>query len=63
MFEWLLGNLSTILVSIVLLAVVAWIIYGMIKDKKQGKSSCGGNCSGCAGCAYHRPNTDQSKTE
>ena len=26
------------------------IIWKMIKDKKAGKSSCGGDCAHCRGC-------------
>lgn len=51
MFEWLYANLSTIFVALVLAVIVGLIIYSMIRDKKKGKSSCGGNCAGCAGCA------------
>lgn len=45
---WLMNNLSTIIVCIVLIAVVALIISKMVKDKKKGKSSCGCGCSNCA---------------
>ena len=45
---WLMNNLSTIIVCIVLIAVVVLIINKMIKDKKNGKSSCGCGCSNCA---------------
>ena len=45
---WLMNNLSTIIVCIVLIAVVVLIINKMIKDKKKGKSSCGCNCAHCA---------------
>ena len=45
---WLMNNLSTIIVCIVLIAVVVLIINKMIKDKKKGKSSCGCGCSNCA---------------
>ena len=41
---WLMNNLSTIIVCIVLIAVVVLIINKMIKDKKKGKSSCGCGC-------------------
>ena len=50
MLQWICENISTILVSLVLLAVVILIVRGMIRDKKQGKSSCGGNCASCGGC-------------
>ncbi len=47
MLEWLWANLATILICIVLAAVVGAVIGFMIKNKKQGKSSCGGNCACC----------------
>ncbi len=50
MLQWISANIGTIVVGLILLAVVALIVRGMIRDKKQGKSSCGGNCAGCAGC-------------
>lgn len=39
--------LGTLIVGLVLAAIVAVIIYSMVKDKKQGKNSCGCGCSGC----------------
>ncbi|MBO5155458.1 MAG: FeoB-associated Cys-rich membrane protein [Eubacterium sp.] len=42
--------MGTVLVLIVLGVVVALIIRSMIKDKKNGKSTCGGDCSRCKGC-------------
>ena len=50
MLQWISANIGTILISLVLLAVVALIIRSMVHDKKQGKSSWGGNCAGCAAC-------------
>jgi hypothetical protein len=44
---WLIQNASTIIAVAVLVAVVAMIILGMIKDKRQGKHSCGSSCSCC----------------
>ena len=45
---WLMNNLSTIIVCIVLIAVVVLIINKMMKDKKKGNSYCGCGCSNCA---------------
>ena len=42
--------MGTMIVLIALGAIVALIIRSMIKDKKSGKSSCGGDCSRCRGC-------------
>lgn len=51
MLAWLGSNLATIVVGAVLLLVVAFIIIKLYKDKKEGKHSCGGNCSGCSMCS------------
>ncbi len=48
MLNWVTANLSTILVSAVLLAIVSLISLYLIRQKKAGKSSCGGNCAHCA---------------
>ncbi|MDD7642000.1 MAG: FeoB-associated Cys-rich membrane protein [bacterium] len=42
--------MGTVIVLIALGVIVALIIRSMIKDKKSGKSSCGGDCSRCRGC-------------
>ncbi len=39
--------MSTVIISLALLAIVAGIIAKMVKDKKAGKSSCGCGCSSC----------------
>ncbi|MBQ8350183.1 MAG: FeoB-associated Cys-rich membrane protein [Ruminococcus sp.] len=39
---------SWIIALIILTVVVALIIYSLIRDKKQGKSSCSHGCSNCA---------------
>ncbi len=42
-----------ILVSVLIIAGVASVIRGMVKNKKAGRSPCGG-CSGdCAHCSHH----------
>ncbi len=50
MLHWISANLSTILITLVLIAIVVLIIRSLICQKKQGKSSCG---AGCAHCAMH----------
>ena len=54
MFAWLAENLGTIVISAVLLAIVAAIVIYLIRQKKQGKSTCGavpdfGTDTHCAG--------------
>ncbi|MCI8769931.1 MAG: FeoB-associated Cys-rich membrane protein [Lachnospiraceae bacterium] len=42
--------MGTFIVGGILLVVVGWIIAGMVKDKRNGKSiQCGGDCSRCGG--------------
>lgn len=58
MFAWILENLATILIAAALAAVLTVIIAVLIRDKRKGRSSCGGNCGNCAhcamGCCSHR---------
>ncbi len=51
MLAWLAANLGTLVVLLVLTGIVAAIVWSMIRDKRAGKSSCGGNCAGCSGCS------------
>ena len=39
---------STIIVGLVILAIAGLAIFKIIRDRKQGKNSCGCNCSGCS---------------
>ena len=48
MLSWLAQNLSTVIVCLVLALILTLIIVKLVKDKKKGKSSCGGNCVHCA---------------
>lgn len=52
MLAWIAENIGTILILAALIAVVAGIVAGMLRDRKKGKSSCG--CANCAmrGCCH-----------
>ncbi len=52
---WLAANLSTIIITLVLIVIVGLILRSMVRDKKNGKSSCGGNCGSCGGCSACHP--------
>lgn len=55
MISWIIDNIATIIICIVLIIIVAAIIASMIKNKKNGKHSCGCNCSGCdMNCSCHK---------
>jgi len=48
MLAFISENLSTIIVSLIILAIVVLIVVKLIRDKKKGKScSCGCGCSDC----------------
>ena len=48
MSAWLSANLSTVIISAVLLAIVIAISVYLINRKKSGKSACGCRCENCA---------------
>lgn len=48
MINFLTQNLATIIISGILLLIVYAIIAQQIKNKKNGKTSCGCGCGGCA---------------
>ena len=50
MFVWLSANLINIILVAVLVLIVGLLLRGMIRDKKAGKSSCGGSCASCGAC-------------
>ncbi len=47
MFGFIARNAGSIAVCAVLAGLTALIIARLSKDRKQGKSSCGGNCGHC----------------
>ncbi len=50
MSAWLSANFVNIALIAVIVLVVALLIRGMIRDRKAGKSSCGGSCASCGAC-------------
>ena len=50
MLAWLSANLINIVLIAVIVLVVGLLIRGMIRDRKAGKSSCGGSCASCGAC-------------
>lgn len=45
--DFILENLASIIVLIVVAVIVGAVVVKMIKDKKAGKSSCSCGCKGC----------------
>ena len=47
MSDWITENIGTIVIALVLAVIVVCIVRSLVRDRKQGKSSCGGNCGHC----------------
>ena len=43
-------NWGSMLVGAILLAVVALIVVKLVRDRKSGRHSCGGDCESCGAC-------------
>ena len=55
MLEWLAGNAITIIVSVVILILIGFAVFSIVKDKKSKKGGCTGNCATCGmGCSYNK---------
>ena len=50
MFAWIAQNAAAFAVCLVLALSVAFAIAALVRQKKKGKPSCGGNCSSCGMC-------------
>ncbi len=48
MLAWIMENMATIVVSAILIFAVTVSIASMVRNKREGKSSCGCGCAGCA---------------
>lgn len=46
--DFIKDNMGTIVVFLIVAAVIALIIFKLIRDRKNGKSSCGCGCESCA---------------
>lgn len=54
MAEFIQQYAGSVAVGAVVIIIVAAIVVKMVKDKRSGKSSCGGDCSQChGGCGKH----------
>ena len=46
--------MATWIVGSIVVLIVAAIVWKMAKDKKDGKSACGGDCAHCHGACQYR---------
>lgn len=55
---------GTLLVLTVLLVIVFLAARSMVRDKRAGKHTCGGNCGACGGgCGCHNHMSDEEILE
>ncbi len=47
MIALLLDNLGSVLVTVGLVTVLGLILWGVLRRKRQGRSSCGCGCASC----------------
>lgn len=47
MLNWLAENAGNLVVSLAVFGACLLAVRKIIRDRKQGVSSCGGNCGGC----------------
>ena len=53
MLEFLQNNWGSFAVGAVGLAVIVLIVMKLVRDKKAGRYTCGGNCGSCGACSGH----------
>ncbi len=49
--EWIMNNLGTLICGLVVALVVGLALRSVIREKRSGKCSCGGNCGACGACS------------
>jgi len=47
MIAFIAGNLATIIIGTIVLAVLCLIVIALINNKRKGKPSCGCGCEDC----------------
>ena len=51
MAAWFSQNWGSIVAAVIIAAILALIIWKLVRDRKKGKRGCGGSsCAGCPGC-------------
>lgn len=44
---FIINNIATIIVGLIVLAIVTLVVIKMVKDKKKGIGTCGSKCANC----------------
>lgn len=55
MISWVVTNIATIVISLIVLSLMGFAFRHLIKAKKSGKcAGCGIDCNSCSGCSGHK---------
>lgn len=55
MFAWITENLVTVIVIAIILVLIGVAVFSLLKDKKNKKGGCTGNCATCGmSCSYNQ---------
>lgn len=57
--EIFVSGLSTLVVGLIVAGIVFLAVRSIVRDKKNGKSLCGGNCRGCSCSGMCHPARDE----
>ncbi len=52
MIDFIVNNIGSVVVGLLVLALVIGLSVKLIRDKKQGKSSCSCGCGGCPNAEF-----------
>ncbi len=55
--------MGTYVVLAIVILIIGLVIYGIIKENKNGGTSCNGNCAGCSMNCKNTNNQDQNDKE
>ncbi len=61
MIEFLTNYAGSIAVGLIILGIIALIILKGVKDKRAGKTVCGGDCAHCGQCQYSQGSDKNSR--
>ena len=64
MADWISANLASLLVGLLVFAAALAAVIKIMRDRKNGKGGCDGNCAGCAmRGACHKENPDNTNQQ
>jgi hypothetical protein len=61
--ELMVSGLSTLIVGLMVAGIVFLAVRSIVKDRKNGKSLCGGNCGGCSCSGMCHPKREGQKNQ